>query len=317
MYYALSPAIASVEVAMLLARAGRACLGITRLWSLVLVLAFATTARAESITVLTVTNNLLRFDSATPGTIASTVAVTGLQALENLLAIDFRPATGTLFGLGSSNRLYQINTTTGVATAVGSPGAFTLSGFEFGFDFNPTVDRIRVTSDADQNIRLNPNDGSLTAVDVPLNPGGSSVTGSAYTNNFAGALTTTLFAIGTASDVLMIQNPPNGGVLTTVGPLGVSIGSLVGFDISGISGIAYAAFASPVGGTSQLYTINLSTGAATLVGTIGGNTAVRGLAAPIGTAAVPEPATLLLVGSGAMWMARRRRARRAHAITRG
>jgi len=310
MYYALSPAISPREFVMLLARAGRACLGVTRLASLVLILAFAATARAESITVLTVTNSLFRFDSATPGTILSTVPVTGLQALENLLAIDFRPATGTLYGLGSSNRLYQINTTTGVATAVGSPGAFTLSGVEFGFDFNPTVDRIRVTSEANQNLRLNPDDGSLTAVDTPLGPGDPTIVGSAYTNNFAGAATTTLFAIDSGVDALMIQNPPNGGVLTPVGPLGVSIGSFVGFDISGISGIAYAAFTSPTGGLSQLYTINLSTGAATLVGTIGGGTVVRGLAAPIGNAAVPEPATLVLMAPGALWIGRGLRLRR-------
>jgi len=37
-------------------------------------------------------NALVRFDSATPGTIAATVAVTGLQSGELLLGIDFRPA---------------------------------------------------------------------------------------------------------------------------------------------------------------------------------------------------------------------------------
>jgi hypothetical protein len=67
-------------------------------------------------------NQLLTINSATPGTILSTVGITGLQGGENILGIDFRPATLTLYGLGSSNRLYTINTTTGAATQVGSAG---------------------------------------------------------------------------------------------------------------------------------------------------------------------------------------------------
>jgi len=299
-----------LEIAMSTKPMVRSFSAISRLAFAIVFLAFAASARAESITVLTVTNTLLRFDSATPGTISSTVAVTGLQALESLLAIDFRPANGVLYGLGSTSRLYTINTTTGAATQVGSAGAFTLSGTDFGFDFNPTVDRIRVVSDADQNIRLNPNDGSLTATDVPLNPGNPNIVGSAYTNNFDGTLTTTLYGIDSSLDALFIQNPPNGGVLTMVGPLGFNTSGLVGFDISGQTGIAYAALTPVTGGQSQLFTINLGTGAATLVGTIGSQQLIRGLAAPVGVAAVPEPATLLLVASGALAL-RRHRSRRS------
>ena len=77
-------------------------------------------AEAELLTGLTSTGNLVTFDSATPGTIASSVAITGLQAGETLLGIDRRPANGLLYGLGSTSRLYTINTTTGLATAVGA-----------------------------------------------------------------------------------------------------------------------------------------------------------------------------------------------------
>ena len=279
---------------------------VSRLVLAVMFLAIATSARAESITVLTISNNLLTFDSATPGNITSTVGVTGLQALENLLAIDFRPATGLLYGLGSSSRLYTINPTTGVATQVGSAGEFMLAGQDFGFDFNPTVDRIRVVSDADQNIRLNPNNGTLTATDTALNPPNPNVVGSAYTNNFDGALTTTLYGIDSNLDALVLQNPPNGGTLAMIGLLGFGTTGFVGFDISGLTGIAYAAL-NPAGApVSELFIINLTTGAATLVGTIGGGQIVRGLAAPIGATAVPEPATLLLVASGALALCRRR-----------
>ena len=43
-------------------------------------------------------NSIVRFNSATPGTIISTVPVVGLAAGETLKAIDYRPANGLLYG---------------------------------------------------------------------------------------------------------------------------------------------------------------------------------------------------------------------------
>src|SRR5207237_7081134 len=67
-------------------------------------------------------NALLRFDSSTPGTVVAT-PVTGLGGGESLQGIDFRPATGQLFGLGvtgTAARLLTINVGTGAATVVGT-----------------------------------------------------------------------------------------------------------------------------------------------------------------------------------------------------
>ncbi|MBI1918453.1 MAG: DUF4394 domain-containing protein, partial [Planctomycetes bacterium] len=228
--------------------------------------------------------SLLRFSAAAPGTILGTTPITGLVGGETIAGIDFRPATGQLYGLSSQSRLYVINPFTGAATQVGSSGAFTLNGTSFGFDFNPVPDRIRVTSDADQDLRLNPNDGTLTSNDPPLayalgdpnfgvNP---NVVGSAYTNSVAGTTTTTLYDIDSNLDILAIQNPPNNGTLNTVGPLGVDTSDVVGFDIVPGSNTALATLT--VGGVSSLYTINLTTGAATLVGNVGAGTVARGLA---------------------------------------
>lgn len=230
---------------------------------------------------VTSANNLVRFSSATPGTIDGSVAITGLQTGETILGIDVRPATRQIYALGSTGRLYTLNPRTGVATFI-STLSTAPSGTSFGVDFNPVPDRLRSTSDADQNLRTNVDTGAVT-VDGALayatgdaNAGQNpNVVGSAYTNNFPGATTTTLYGIDSNRDILVRQDPPNSGTLNTLGSLGVNTSDVVGFDIANGSGTAFAVLT--VGGTAGLYTINLTTGAATLVGNVGGTEAIRGI----------------------------------------
>ena len=229
-------------------------------------------------------NNLMIFNPMSPSPVTKTLM--GLAAGENLVGIDFRPANGQLYALGSSSRLYTIAVTATAswsAVAVGSPGAFTLSGTDFGFDFNPTVDRIRVISNTEQNLRLNPIDGTLTMADGNLNPAGNTITAAAYTNNFVGGPGTTLYDIGVTGGnaTLYTQNPPNAGGLVAVGSLGLTgVESTNGFDIGGMSNIAYALLRS--GGTTRIYSINLTSGTATAGMALPGNPAVRGFALGLG-----------------------------------
>ncbi len=244
--------------------------------------------------------DLLRFDSATPGTIDSTTAITGLQAGEGIFAIDFRPATGELYGIGSTGQLYTIDTTTAAATPVGAPFAAG-AAFETSMDFNPTVDRIRVVSGADENFRLNPDTGAVAATDTNLaydaadaNAGANpDVLAIGYTNNFAAASTTTLFGIDNTLGILVRQGgvdgvpSPNGGVLFTIGSMGTaSAFNRVGLDV-GAGGTAFA-YLEAAGGVPQLYTIDLATGAATLVGNIASFEVIIDIAAQV----VPPTPTL-------------------------
>src|SRR5215204_2991463 len=232
---------------------------------------------------LTATSQLVSFTATAPGTTSSPLAITGLAAGEQIKAIDFRPLTGQLYGLAVNaaatlGRLYVINTATGVATAVGA-STFSLPGVgSFSIDFNPTVDRIRLVSTAGLNMRLHPDLGTVVSTDTPLNPGSPTIADIAYSNNIPLSTSTTLYDIDLTTDALYTQNFPNTGVLTLVGPLGADVTNLAGFDISQLE-VAYAQINNGI--TASLYTMNLATGAATLVGPIG-NTAVVDIAeAPI------------------------------------
>jgi Domain of unknown function (DUF4394) len=190
-----------------------------------------------------------------------------------------RPATGQLYALGSTSRLYTINMSSGAAAAVGTaPFTTLLSGSSFGFDFNPTVDRIRVVSNTGQNLRLDPNTGLIAVVDGTLNPGTPAVSAAAYTNNFAGATTTSLYVIDVNTDKLYIQNPPNNGTLVEVGSLGINITADNGFDIGGRSGKAYGVFS--IGSLTKLYTLDLATGL--VVGQVDFPAAAKGFALGLG-----------------------------------
>jgi hypothetical protein len=226
-------------------------------------------AQAAPAFALTNANQIVAFDTDAPGSFGAAVAITGLQPGETALGLDLRPATGQLYLLGSSSRIYVVNPVTGAATPVGGPFSPLLSGASFGFDFNPTVDRIRVVSDTGQNLRLNPDTGAVAATDGALNPGTPRIVGSAYANNIAGATTTTLYGIDSSTDQLFIQNPPNNGTQVLVGALGIDTTDLVGFDVGANDNAALATLTSGANVTS-LYRIDLTSGAATLAGALPG-----------------------------------------------
>lgn len=236
---------------------------------------------------LTASNKLVSFNRDTPGTVRTTATVSGLQGGENLLGIDYRPADGKLYGVGSTGRLYTIDTESGVATlkstlvadAADATAPFAaLAGTDFGVDFNPVADRLRIVSNTGQSLRINVDTGATTT-DGAINGAAATtqVTASAYTNSFAGTGTTTLYALDTVTDTLYIQNPPNNGTLATPVPLGVDAGSANGFDIDARTNMGY--MVASVGGARNLYSVNLAaTNAATLVGALGGSEDIRGIA---------------------------------------
>lgn len=265
---------------------------------------------AETIFGLTQGGSLVSFQSNNTLNVSGPMAITGLRDGERLLGIDFRPVNNQLYGLGSTGRIYTINTNSAIANQVGNTdfGA-QLDGTDYGFDFNPVVDRIRIVSNTGRNLRANPNNGALVIRDGDAAYGAADVNfgarpnivGSAYTNNFAGTLTTTLYNIDSALDVLTIQNPPNNGTQVTVGNLLVDAGSNVGFDIASSDGSAFVSLGFDSFGNSSLYGINLATGGVSFVGAID-SYVLTDIAI-----AIPSAPTAGLLGLGGLAAMRRRR----------
>jgi hypothetical protein len=241
---------------------------------------------------------LLQFDTSNPGLITSTSTFSGLTAGDSIADIDFRPQDGNLYGLAQTGRLYVINPLTGAA-AVDTSGAL---GTVQRMDFNPVANRLRVLSAADQNYRITPgtglvsNDGVFTFAAADSNAGANpALASAAYTNNFVGGGTTTLFSLDMDLDILVSHSgAPQFSTLNTVGPLGVNIGASAGFDIIGAGNEGF------VSNGQDLYSINLGTGALSSLGTIGG-TGVMGLAV------VPEPSGAALALLTVAGLASRRR----------
>lgn len=267
---------------------------------------------AERLAGLTTDQRLITFDSAAPGTAFSSFALTGLTAGDRILGIDLRPANNRIYGVSQTGRVYSISTG-GVAsfvsqlTSSGMP--VSLDGPRFGVDFNPVPDRLRIISDGGQNLRANIDTGGVTTDTSITRAGGGaiSILGTGYTNSLPGPApaTTTIYGIDDTTDSLVTATPANGGanggVYSSVGALNVALGAAdaVAFDISGFSGTGFLSI------NSLLYSVDLTSGAATSLGSFGRSSLI-GLTA-IG--AIPEPASwaMMIAGFGIVGASLRRR----------
>lgn len=269
---------------------------------------------------LTDGNKLTSFDVKNPFETKS-IAVTGVDG--TLLGVDFRPANGKLYTVTDTNKLYTINTQTGVASLESVIAPLDFNGGQLsGFDFNPAADALRLVGTNNQNFRINvdtgmiadfepdtpgvQSDGTLAFAADDVNAGvDPSITAVAYTNSFPGepmGRSTMLYGIDFALDKLVLQDPPNAGTLNTIGSLGIDFDEVGGFDIYSPAAGNNTAYATSNG---SFFGIDLGTGEVTDLGAIGdGDARLVGLA----TTQVPEPASVAaLLGVGTIALASRRR----------
>ena len=250
-------------------------------------------------------NQLIAVSAADPQKITRSVTLYGLAPNERILGIDYRVAYGVMFALGSSGRVFTVDVDSGALKPVGdAPLALALEGTRFGFDFNPAADRIRIASESGQNLRAHPESGALVDFKPDaegLQPDGALAFGSddanagrtphviaaAYTYNNDNEKLTTNFAIDGELGALVRQGSvegvepvvsPNTGQLTTVGRLGVTAVTDAHFDIADVTNTALAALSTRDAPAPTLYRIDLATGQANAIGTIGNGEPLRGIA---------------------------------------
>ncbi len=211
-----------------------------------------TTSTTRSYYLLGSDSSLAMVIDGANGGLSPAAAMTGLIAGEQIVAIDVRPQTGQLYGLGQNPKtgtvqlyLLEYNRAAATAVPVGTAGAFVdaagapilINANGFDIDFNPTVDRLRVVTTGGLNFRINPNNGALMDGDLGgtagsvagVNPDGrlniagspAQAMGTAYTNNEINATLTTQYALDAANNAIYIQQPPNAGTL--ISPLTITL----------------------------------------------------------------------------------------------
>ncbi len=94
--------------------------------------------------------------------VTQSIRLINFNAGERVVGIDYRVARGLLYALGASGQLYLVDTGTATAKPVGTglEGLEPMRG-DIGFDFNPTVDRIRLIVNGQVNTRIHPDTGRL------------------------------------------------------------------------------------------------------------------------------------------------------------
>lgn len=259
--------------------------------------------RSHVLFAVTQDNQLISFNASTPGELISKIRLDGLQAGERLLGIDFRVFRGELFGLSNQGRLMRIHLAAGTVTPVGPPISLP-KGENFGIDFNPTVDRVRVVNDQGANLRLHPETGAVIDFD-PATPGVQpdkalayqpgdllagntpTIVAAGYTYDKTDEKITTEYAIDARLNYLVIQGStgtakpfisPNTGLLQAVGPLRIDSFDKASFDIADIDNAAYLVTTRQGRRDSRLYEVNLNSGQARLIGAVASDQPIVGIA---------------------------------------
>lgn len=235
----------------------------------------AAATAAEQLAGLTEDNQILYFRSDSPGNLQGAVTASGLQTGETLVGIGWLQSIGRLYALGSSNRMYSVNPVTGTATPLSNiPFSPPLNGESFAFAIDPSLQQARSYSSTNQNLRISVVNGQVAGVDQPYtyDPGdpGAGTTPTlaalAYTLPPAsGGGQSSLYGIDTARDAL-ITSPTLSATIRTIGELGVAAEGTAALALTP-GGTALAALRPAAGDNPRLFTVDLSSGAATPVST--------------------------------------------------
>lgn len=227
---------------------------------------------AASLFGITTENKLVSFNSSTPAVFQTSVTITGLFDADgttpnpngSILNLAARPGTNPgdfqLWAIDNNANVYTINLG-GAATLVSAD--FTPAGFAAGFAYDPFNDNFVYAGDNAENFSLSLTGAATANPDLTYAGGGAaSIFGLGIDPNFG-----TVFAIDAVNDSLSTSiDPtfPGASELTIVGGLGTNVASFGGlaadFDGNLFASLSTDSF------SSGLYSINTSTGKASLIG---------------------------------------------------
>lgn len=203
--------------------------------------------------------------------------VTGSATIDGgngVMAIDVRPSDGKLYGLTTDGTILTIDPKTGKTEKKSQLSEKLPSDVVVSVDFNPVADRMRIICSNGASFRVNVDDGKATVdgtlkyAETDANKGKTpNVRAASYSNSFAGTKETALYDIDVASGMLVKQAPPNDGILSGIGKIGVPLDGPIAFDIwsDGKGGNVGWLLAG-----GKLHTVDLTTGAAAPGGMIAG-----------------------------------------------
>ena len=249
-----------------------------------------------NVRILTTSNTILSTTTANVANVVST-PITLVPNNETLLGLDWRPKNSTLYVVSSNGTASKLYTLTDPGSVLSlTPVSLLPSpivGTSQGIDFNPVLDVLRIVNAEDgSSYRVNPISGAsikngtvdFAAGDPNAADKSPRVVAAAYTTSVpipgSGASTTLYDIVDLASgnDILVTQET-NSSVLTTVGSLGITVDANTSFDIVTVEDNdgKRTDYGYLLVGKS-FYSVNLTSGATTLVGTVGGgNVTTRGL----------------------------------------
>lgn len=209
--------------------------------------------------------------------------------------IAVHPTSGTAYAIAShTGMLHMVDLNTGDLTLVGDTGVIGLNSLEVA----PNGTIYARAYDSDGLWSLDPNTGAATLL-VETDFGGGSDLALAPNGTDLYATASLGDGVGTA----LIRIDLNSMNVVSIGSFGQNPLLMPGLDFDS-NGNLYAFAGQDNSGLAQVYHVDMATGAATLIDSIAGAQDLGLLGATI---AIPEPASLSLVGIGLAALLRRRR----------
>jgi len=245
-------------------------------------LAVALTAQvnAEHVVGLTDQNSLAIIDSENPTVVIHTTPITGVQAGDAIVALDYDPTSGDLLGLGEDDFLYDLDPVTGIASLIGTGALEDLVlGDNIIFELDPILGIVRALDGTGVYAVIDPVLGLVQSLlddlllyqlgDINFGNFPELLTGAIDNLNILEEDNGIFYLIDGSTGCLVQLVPGLLNMLDTIAPItGLeNLENIIGFDISE-HGLSIIGVILEDGLGTQLLELNILDGVTNLLGTI-------------------------------------------------